>query len=168
MRFLVDIGCEVSEIRNIRRETALDQPYDAVDLAVDDLIQRVGERVRRVREQKGLSRRALSEISGVSLRYLAQLEAGEGNISIGLLQKIALALGHPIEQLVGGKTPWTSEGQRVADLYRSAPIAIQRAVWETLNPDPPETLRAHRICLIGLRGAGKSTLGAMAGEALCL
>jgi XRE family aerobic/anaerobic benzoate catabolism transcriptional regulator len=156
----------MSEITNFRGEAIGAQPENATDLAVDGLIQTVGERVRKARELKGLPRRVVSEVSGVSPRYLAQLEAGKGNISIGLLKRVALALDHRIEWLVGEEDPWTSEALRVADLYRSAPSATRAKVLETLNPEPPESLRARRICLVGLRGAGKSTLGAMVGQAL--
>ncbi|MGI9509736.1 MAG: helix-turn-helix domain-containing protein, partial [Geminicoccaceae bacterium] len=131
-----------------------------------DLMHKVGERVRKARELKGLPRRIISERSGVSPRYLAQLEAGDGNISIGLLKKIATALDHRIEWLVGDEDPWTSETLRIADLYRSAPAVIRQQVLKALSPETPEVLRVQRICLIGLRGAGKSTLGDMAGEAL--
>lgn len=140
----------------------------AAELTVDALISTVGERVRKARERKGLPRRVLSEMSGVSPRYLAQLEAGEGNISIGLLQRVALALDHRIEWLVSEEDPWTSEVVRVADLYRSAAPEKRARVLELLNHEPPERMRARRICLIGLSGAGKSTLGAMAARSLNL
>jgi XRE family transcriptional regulator, aerobic/anaerobic benzoate catabolism transcriptional regulator len=156
----------MSEITNFKGESVKAKPDNAIDLTVDELIHTVGVRVRKARELKGLPRRVISEISGVSPRYLAQLEAGEGNISIGLLKRVALALDHRIEWLVGDEDPWTSEVLRVADLYRSAPAATRARVLETLNPDPPESLRAQRVCLIGLRGAGKSTLGALTGQAL--
>ncbi len=156
----------MSEITNFKGEAVKAVPDDATERMVDELIHTVGERVRKARELKGLPRRVVSEVSGVSPRYLAQLEAGEGNISIGLLKRVALALDHRIEWLVGDEDPWTSEALRVADLYRSAPAAIRARVLEALTPEPPEGLRANRICLIGLRGAGKSTLGAMAGQAL--
>jgi XRE family aerobic/anaerobic benzoate catabolism transcriptional regulator len=154
----------MSEITNFRGE-ARDDRSDG-DRAVDDLIARVGERVRRARDRKGIPRRVLSEKSGVSPRYLAQLEAGEGNISIGLLQKVAVALDHKIEWLVGEDDPWTSDALRVADLYRSADSGVQATVRATLSPQPTEMQRANRVCLVGLRGAGKSTLGRRAGAAL--
>lgn len=138
------------------------------DRAVADLMLQVGERVRKARERKGIPRRVLSEISGVSPRYLAQLESGAGNISIGLLKRVALALDHRIEWLVGEDDPWTSEALRVADLFRSADRKTQEEVLRALDPEPEASQRANRICLIGLRGAGKSTLGRMAGEALDL
>ena len=158
----------MTEITNFRGETAPEATASAADAEVAALIRRVGERVRKARERKGIPRRVLSEISGVSPRYLAQLEAGEGNISIGLLQRIAIALDHRIEWLTGEDDPWTSEVTRMADLYRSASRETQVRVMEALSPEPQETRRANRICLIGLRGAGKSTLGRMAGEALDL
>jgi len=92
------------------------------------VITRLATRVAEVRKARGLPRRVLSERSGVSPRYLAQLEAGEGNI----------------------------------------PIAVQEKVRQLLSPQNAAVLRAGRIALVGLRGAGKSTLGKMAGEALKL
>ncbi len=129
------------------------------DAAVAQLMSRVGDRVRKAREQKGISRRVLSEISGVSPRYLAQLESGNGNISIGLLKRVAVALDHRVEWIVGEEDPWTSEALRVADLYRLADRKTQKSVLRSLSPTPLKAHRANRICLIGLRGAGKSTLG---------
>lgn len=85
----------------------------------------LGERVRAWRTQHGMSRKNLSAACGVSERYLAQLEAGDGNISVLLLRKVARAMGVPVETLVREEEP-----------------------------------RAKPIALLGLRGAGKSTLGA--------
>lgn len=93
---------------------------------------RLGERVRAWRTERGTTRKALAAASGVSERYLAQLEAGQGNISVLLLRRIALAMGVPVEHLV------REDG---------APLAA-------------------RIALIGLRGAGKSTLGEKLAQAL--
>ncbi|WP_299408069.1 helix-turn-helix transcriptional regulator [uncultured Roseobacter sp.] len=130
------------------------------------LIKRLATRVRDIRKAQGLPRRLLSEKSGVSPRYLAQLEAGEGNISITLLQRIATALDVKIETLLSETAPWDREVQRVATLYRHAPRELQQQVRGLLAPQNPATLRAGRICLVGLRGAGKSTLGKLAGDAL--
>lgn len=154
----------MAEITNFRGE-ASNQLSDT-DQAMADLIARVGERVRRARDRKGIPRRVLSEKSGVSPRYLAQLEAGEGNISIGLLQKVAHALDHKIEWLVGEDDPWTSDALQVADLFRTATADIQAKVLATLAPGSSAQMRGHRVCLVGLRGAGKSTLGRKAGRLL--
>lgn len=158
----------MSEITNFRGETLAPDPDSRGEAAVRALILRVGERVRKARELKGIPRRVLSEVSGVSPRYLALLEAGDGNISIGLLQRVADALDHRIEWLVGEDDPWTSEALRVAELYRAAPAEVRAQVLDHLLPQPEATARRHRIALIGLRGAGKSTLGARAGAALGL
>ena len=93
----------------------------------------LGERVRAWRSAQGVTRKALAAASGVSERYLAQLEAGEGNISVLLLRKVARAMGVSVESLVREQAP------------QEKPIA-----------------------LLGLRGAGKSTLGAKLAEALKL
>jgi len=156
----------MKEIAKIGSGAYKPQTGHSTDLAVKALINTVGERVRKARERKGLPRRVLSDISGVSPRYLAQLEAGEGNISIGLLQRVAVALDYRIEWLVSEDDPWISEISRVSDLYRSASPELRAQVRDLLDQDPPERLRARRVCLIGLSGAGKSTLGAMAGKTL--
>ena len=94
---------------------------------------RLGERVRAWRTEHGMTRKALALASGVSERYLAQLEAGQGNISVLLLRKVARAMG----------------------------VAIERLVHEEQSPQ-------GRIALLGLRGAGKSTLGRKLADALGL
>jgi XRE family aerobic/anaerobic benzoate catabolism transcriptional regulator len=87
---------------------------------------RLGERVRALRSGRAMTRKDLARASGVSERYLAQLEAGRGNMSVLLLRKVGHALGEPITRLV-------EEEER--------------------------TPRSERVALVGLRGAGKSTLG---------
>jgi XRE family aerobic/anaerobic benzoate catabolism transcriptional regulator len=88
---------------------------------------RLGERVRAWRAEHAMTRKTLALASGVSERYLAQLESGQGNISVLLLRKLAHAMQVPVELLV-----------------REHAVAA----------------KAERIALLGLRGAGKSTLGA--------
>ncbi|THD76549.1 helix-turn-helix domain-containing protein [Thalassobius vesicularis] len=156
----------MGEITNFRGEATPSETRSLGEEEVRALIVRVGERVRKARERKGIPRRVLSEISGVSPRYLAQLEAGEGNISIGLLQRVAIALDHRIEWLMTEDDPWNSEVLQVAELYRSANTETRQRVTRLLRPESAQEMRAHRICLIGLRGAGKSTLGIRAGERL--
>ncbi len=134
----------------------------------DGLIRMVGERVRGVRQRKGMTRRELSERSGVSQRYLAQLENGDGNISIGLLYKVAKALDHRVDWLVATEDPWTSQTEEFARLFASANHAVRAQIMATLVAAAPSNLRRRRICLIGLRGAGKSTLGRELGVALDL
>jgi len=153
----------MGEIKNLRGDTTSLIESDRV---VDALIARVGDRVRKARELKGIPRRVLSDMSGVSPRYLAQLEAGEGNVSIGLLQRVAIALDFPIDWLISEEDPWTSDVLRVADLYRAANADVRSKALALLCPENESHLRAQRICLTGLRGAGKSTLGGLVGKAL--
>ncbi|MEO0380524.1 MAG: helix-turn-helix domain-containing protein, partial [Pseudomonadota bacterium] len=120
------------------------------------LIDRLAKRVRAARVDMGLPRRELSERSGVSPRYLAQLEAGEGNISVLLLHRVASALNVKIEDLLSEAAPFTGDVSRVAQLYEQAPVTVQGRVRALLAPDNQDTMRAQRICLVGLRGAGKS------------
>ncbi len=136
------------------------------DAVVATLMEQVGDRVRKARELKGIPRRLLSERSGVSPRYLAQLESGQGNISIGLLKRVAIALDHRIEWFVGEEDPWNSEALRVAELFRCSDQVTKSSVLQLLGPALDQPQRARRICLVGLRGAGKSTLGKLAGEQL--
>jgi XRE family aerobic/anaerobic benzoate catabolism transcriptional regulator len=131
-----------------------------------DFLAKVGERVRLARARKGISRKVLSSLSGVSLRYLAQLESGDGNISIALLKRVAEALDHRIEWLVGDDDPWTSDVAAAASLFRAATREQRMKVLEILDPQKRSVTRARRIALIGLRGAGKSTLGRLSAAAL--
>lgn len=124
-----------------------------------DVMQRVARRVRELRKIKSLPRRVLSEVSGVSPRYLAQLEAGEGNISISLLHRVAGALDVRAEDLIARGERLDTDAMNIAALYLSAPAEVQKAVRDVLEPADGAASRAGRICLVGLRGAGKSTLG---------
>jgi XRE family transcriptional regulator, aerobic/anaerobic benzoate catabolism transcriptional regulator len=138
------------------------------DAKVDRLLSSVGERVRNARARMGLSRRMLAEKSGVSQRYLAQLESGQGNISIGLLLRVADALDFRIEWLVAEEDPWTSDIVMISSLLRSSTRTQRERVLEILDPQNPGLRRASRIAFIGLRGAGKSTLGRLTAAQLGL
>src|SRR5271155_5077376 len=156
----------MNEITNFRGDIVSGEFESGRAEDVDAFIGAVGERVRKARQRKGIARRVLSELSGVSQRYLAQLENGDGNISIGLLYRIAQALDHRIEWLVGADDPWGSETAKFAELYRSASTGLRQRVMEILIAAQPGQWRRQRIGLIGLRGAGKSTLGPRLGAAL--
>lgn len=156
----------MSEITNFEGQATTSAVALEADQSVEVLLHRVGERVRKAREMKGLPRRVVSETSGVSMRYLAQLEAGEGNISIGLLQRVAHALDTRVEWLLGEEDPWNSEALRVAEMFRGSTEDVKARVRDALVSSAVEAQRANRVCLVGLRGAGKSTLGALVGQEL--
>jgi XRE family aerobic/anaerobic benzoate catabolism transcriptional regulator len=123
----------------------------------------LGERVREARARRGMSRRSLAQDSGVSERYLAQLESGEGNASVLLLRQIAGALNLPLTDLLrepSGDSPELA--LTVQLLQRLTPAQLARAREELIQrfAGGSPARRQQRIALIGLRGAGKSTLGA--------
>ena len=135
------------------------------------LLQALGERVRNLRARRGLTRRGLASAAVVSERHLANLEYGTGNVSILVLQQIANALQCSMAELLGDVTTASAEwlllrelleGRSEADLKR-----VRLAAGEILGTAPiGDPHRASRVALIGLRGAGKSTLGRMLAEQL--
>jgi XRE family aerobic/anaerobic benzoate catabolism transcriptional regulator len=132
-------------------------------------LRRLGERVRTLRNQRGMSRKALAQHAKVSERYLAQLEVGKGNVSIVLLRRIARAIGLPVTQLVHeGAEPPLDRVLLEQFLERLAPPDLNEARDLLLRHfgEPSEDLRRRRIALIGLRGGGKSTLGRLLAERL--
>ena len=133
----------------------------------DAYLHRLGERVRTLRHQRGITRKALAQHARVSERYLAQLEAGLGNCSIVLLRRIARAIGLPVTQLVhDGAEPPLDLVLLTQFLERLAPdmLAEARKLVTEHFSSPSEDRR--RIALIGLRGGGKSTLGQLLAERL--
>ena len=124
------------------------------------LLRSLGTRLRQMRKSKGFSRRSLSERSGVSPRYLAKIEAGDGNISIGLLIKLAAALEQPIEHFLMADAVFHFDLPHVSQLYARADASVRARVLQVLDPERMRLQKAQRLCLVGLRGAGKSTLGA--------
>ncbi len=135
----------------------------------DAYLRRLGERVRTLRNQRGMTRKALARHAKVSERYLAQLEAGLGNGSIVLLRRIARAIGLPVTQLVHeGAEPALDFVLLSQFLERLSPPTLAEARDLLLErfSKPSEGARRQRIALIGLRGGGKSTLGRMLADRL--
>lgn len=130
-----------------------------------DMMQRVGLRVRALRAEMSMPRRVLSENSGVSPRYLAKLEAGNGNVSIGVLAKVARALDAPIDALIAEGFPDDTSFARMMKLYLEASPITRAKIAQILSPEFEKSQKLSRICLVGLRGAGKSTLGARVADA---
>lgn len=137
-----------------------------IETEIEQLQKRLGDKVRKARSRTNMSRRVLGEKSGVSPRYLAQLESGTGNISVALLHRVARALDLRTEWLLAEEDPWNSEVVRMSELFRQARREERDKVIELLEPAVNPALRSQRVCLIGLRGAGKSTLGAAVSKLL--
>ena len=146
----------------------------------DPFLTALGQRVRALRGRRGLTRDALAAASGVSKRHLANLEHGVGNASILVLAQVAQALHCPVAELLGDVTTQSSEWLLLRDLLAEKDEATLRrvrvAVTEMLATGGratggratggPARTRGNRVALIGLRGAGKSTLGKMLAEDL--
>lgn len=131
--------------------------------APGDLLTFLGNRVRELRSRGGLTRKQVSQQADVSERHLAQLESGEGNISVVLLQRIARALGVPIAKLFAPQTEEATEKKLIQRFLERLPENRLEDVVSRLMRDfgQEEKARRLRIALIGMRGAGKSTLGSM-------
>ena len=137
---------------------------EAGELAQPD---RLGERLRAARAKIGMTRRQLAVASGTSERYLANLEGGEGNPSLAVLSGLAAALDMPIVDLLPQGGERTAAHARAAALLRRIPEARIGSVIEWLNAaSPPDPRRGRRVVLVGLRGAGKSSLGVALAERL--
>ena len=135
----------------------------------DDYLRRLGERVREERARRGMTRKILARDSGLSERYLAQLESGKGNLSIKLLRRVGEALNLPLIRLLGDEAGQPPELQSIVELLRRLPperLGEARALLDTHFASGDREARLHRIALVGLRGAGKSTLGKMLAQHL--
>jgi len=126
-----------------------------------DFLAAMGRRVREARERRGMARKALSRDAGVSERYLAQLEAGEGNASVLLLRNVARALGLPLTELIDAPEHPVEQRLIRRFLERLPEHRLEDVVFRLMREfGHEESTRKKRIALIGLRGAGKTTLGA--------
>ncbi|MGA7916604.1 MAG: helix-turn-helix transcriptional regulator [Candidatus Acidiferrales bacterium] len=121
----------------------------------------LGARVRELRSLRGMTRKMVAREADVSERHLAQLELGDGNVSIVLLRRIAAALNASLVDLFAPKVHVPDERRIIGELLERLPSnrlqeTLRRLTRELVNE---EKSRRSRIALIGLRGAGKSTLG---------
>ncbi len=132
-------------------------------LTQDDITTTIGTRVRAARAQAGMSRKKLAEASDVSERYLNQLENGDANVSVGILSRVATALALELTQLLPTERPDCagSLGPLAALIEQMSPREQADAVGvlEGYLRDRRKSQRG--IALLGLRGAGKSTIGEM-------
>ncbi|WP_299454603.1 helix-turn-helix transcriptional regulator [uncultured Pigmentiphaga sp.] len=130
----------------------------------------LGDRIRIIRARRGLTRKATATAAGISERHLANLELGTGNASILVLLQVSQALQCSLAEILGDVTTSSPEwllirelleGRSEADLHRA-----RNALSELFGSRRDSHSRLSRIALVGLRGAGKSTLGRMLAEDL--
>jgi len=140
-----------------------DSPVAEVDShAAEDaeFLAAMGKQVRAARERRGMARKVLSQNAGVSERYLAQLEAGEGNASVLLLRNVARALGMPMTELLDQRENPVEHRLIRRFLDRLPAHRLEDVVFRLMRDfGQEEAARKRRIALVGLRGAGKTTLG---------
>jgi XRE family aerobic/anaerobic benzoate catabolism transcriptional regulator len=138
----------------------------------DPFLVALGERVRLLRARLGMTRRVLAQQADVSERHLANLETGQGNASVMLLRQLAAALNCTIAELVGEDPATSPEWSLIRQMLQGRNAATLQRVREllaaTLSGNAPDPDRHRRIALIGLRGAGKSTLGRMLADDLAV
>ena len=158
---------------NERADAVLTVPTDAAlpaEEAKNPLLVALGERVRNLRARRGLTRKAVAQAAEVSERHLANLEYGIGNASILVLQQVASALQCSLAELVGDVTTSSPEWLLIRELLeRRGEADLRRAriaLGELLGTAAGDPARSRRIALVGLRGAGKSTLGQMLADDL--
>lgn len=149
----------------------VDLPGRLVGAQANTFLKGLGERVSQLRARKGLTRRALSESAGVSERHIANLEYGKGNASILVLLQIANALDCALSELIVeqgfNSAEWLLIRSLIAHQDEMTLKKVRLAVGEVLGASADHA-RGMRplIALIGLRGAGKSTLGKMLAQSL--
>lgn len=130
----------------------------------------LGDRVRSLRARRGMTRKAVAVAADVSERHLANLEYGEGNVSILLLLQVAQALQSPLAELLGDVTTQSAEWMLIRELLQGRDEGTLRQARTTLadllGTGSSTGPRSHCVALIGLRGAGKSTLGQLLADDL--
>jgi XRE family aerobic/anaerobic benzoate catabolism transcriptional regulator len=130
----------------------------------------LGERVRALRARRGMTRKAVAQAAAVSERHLANLEYGEGNVSVLLLLQVAQALQSSLAELLGDVTTTSPEWLLIRELLEGRDDTTLRTVRVTLadmlGTGASGGPRSNCVALIGLRGAGKSTLGQMLADDL--
>jgi XRE family aerobic/anaerobic benzoate catabolism transcriptional regulator len=143
-------------LRNVTARAGEERPA----LSDQAFLHGVGSRVRELRERRGMTRKALAREADVSERYLGQLEAGEGNISIVLLRRVTLALSATLAEVLEPESA-SAERRLITRLFEKIPAHRVEDLLFRLVRDfgKDDGDRRKRIALIGLRGAGKTTLG---------
>jgi XRE family aerobic/anaerobic benzoate catabolism transcriptional regulator len=159
---------------NLRADFGLDSGAvaSAPEEGKNRLLVALGQRVRDLRARRGLTRKAVALAADVSERHLANLEYGVGNASILVLQQVAGALQCSLAELLGDVTTLSPEWLLIRELLQGrSETELRRArllLAERLGGGGKDPGRPGRLALIGLRGAGKSTLGHMLADRLDL
>jgi XRE family aerobic/anaerobic benzoate catabolism transcriptional regulator len=146
------------------------ESHECASRATTDLLEHIARNLRTLRSQRGMTRKQLAEQSGVSVPYLARVEGGDGNVSVTLLNKLAIALDvAPADILSGGEQLKPELAILMQFLRQQSSAFLAQLQQQLFPPSANADAQIHgRIALIGLRGAGKSTLGAALAKRLNL
>ena len=167
---------EASEIARRNSPADAENGVDRADSEArkEPFLLALGERARALRARQGLTRKALARAAGVSERHLANLEYGVGNASILVLLQVSRALQCSLAEILGDVTTQSPEWLSLREMLgtcdeatlRRARLAVSKLIGGEAQRAEDAPARSSRIALIGLRGAGKSTLGRMLAEDL--
>jgi XRE family aerobic/anaerobic benzoate catabolism transcriptional regulator len=150
-------------MKNIESNGSLTSRHE--DEIRDPFLAALGERVRALRSRRGLTRKALARLAEVSERHLANVESGVGNASIQFLRQLALVLNCTLAEMIGDETASSPEWLMIREILRGRSdeelAKARSALGGMFDAPTSESARRQRIALIGLRGAGKSSLGRM-------
>lgn len=137
---------------------------------IAELSRRLGQRVRSARAGRGMTMKQLAQDADISLPYLSRVEKGDGNISIAVLHKLAAALSLPADSLLSDNERYGTDYALIIELLKRQPPLqlreIRKHLVERFARSQTGRAAPRRIALIGLRGAGKSTLGVLLAERL--
>jgi XRE family aerobic/anaerobic benzoate catabolism transcriptional regulator len=148
------------KVKNKAATVKMPNRREGEGLSNEEFLMQVGSRIRGLRANRGMTRKMLSEDSTVSERYLANLEQGKGNISISLLRQIARALNSDISNLLPSNVKQSPEQSLISEFVGRLSREEQQSALQLLYQKFSELGDGHtRVALIGLRGAGKTTLG---------
>lgn len=149
-----------TKLRRAKGGRAKSRRADPQDVAY---LHTLADKIRDARAQRGMTRNALAADSGVSLRFLAQLESGQGNPSILVLRRVASAMGFPADDLLSDDPPPAVDRilltQMLKRLSDDDLVKARRLLSQQFGEGVLAEAKKPYVTLIGLRGAGKTTLG---------
>jgi XRE family transcriptional regulator, aerobic/anaerobic benzoate catabolism transcriptional regulator len=151
-----------TDSQKVTNRSAADRRSDS------EYLELLGKNLRAARARRSLTRKTLAAKSGVSERFLAQLETGSGNASVLLLRQIARALDVPLQAILASESEPSPDLQDALSFLRSLDSQAVGRARQLLAEHfgNQHDSRKHRIALIGLRGAGKSTIGRLLADKL--
>lgn len=146
--------------QEVKPQTKLQAPEE-LSSADAEFLAALGRRVRELRARRGMTRKLLAREANVSERYLGQLESGEGNVSIMLLRRVAAALNVTLADVLLPEQEDSVEKRLIRRFLERIPVhRLEDVIFRLMREyGHEEASRRKRIALIGLRGAGKTTLG---------